>query len=68
MLNKSHVALETKNQLMLEIDNDEIAIEINGNKIIFDGLEIQNSGTVLIATWECRAETNPIELINRDTK
>jgi len=65
---KGRVALKQRNSLLLEIENDELEVEVNDGKNNFDGLKMQNVGNIWIATWECQARADDVELINRDTK
>jgi hypothetical protein len=65
---KGHVAVKEKNDLLMEIENDKLEVLVNGQKHNFKGLAIQNTGNIWIATWECQARADDIELINRDTR
>jgi hypothetical protein len=54
-------------ELVLEIENNELAVKINGQSFQFLSLEKQSIGHIILATWECQAQFRDIELINRDT-
>ncbi len=59
--------LDREIELILEIENNELVVKINGQGFQFLSLEKQNIGNIILATWECRAHFRDIELIDRDT-
>jgi len=59
--------LDEEIELVMEIENNELEVKIDKQNFKFSNLEKQNSGNIIIVTWECRAQFRDIELINRDT-
>ena len=56
-----------KNSLLIEIENDEVEAKVDKKSLKIKGLRQQSNGRIIIATYECRAQFENLELINRDT-
>lgn len=52
---------------LIEIENNQVEVKANSESVIIDKLARQNSGGVVLASWECQARFHNLELINRDT-
>jgi len=59
--------LEVKNDILMEVENNEAEFIINKQKLKVSNLDQQITGYIRIGTYECRAQFENLELINRDT-
>ena len=59
--------LDNKISCLLEIENNQIEVKAVGKELKIDKLTRQNSGSVVLSTYECQARFINLELINRDT-
>jgi hypothetical protein len=53
--------------VLLEIENDELLVTVNGAQFTVDGLKKQRAGSLVFACWECQARLSQVEIIKRDT-
>jgi hypothetical protein len=54
-------------ELLMEIENDELDVTINGEAFRFSNLKLQAEGRIILGVYECSVVVENIELINRDT-
>lgn len=61
------IDLDKDINLLLEIENNQIKVNVNGENIIIPELKQQRNGGIKLSTYECRASFTNIELVDRDT-